>query len=713
MSDSSTGDMVKDLHRDLVGKYNKHAAAVEQYWRSFDQGRRTQCIKAGAAGGVVLKHPLDRSLGNVYKIIPEINLRDITNPESDILLDLLKHRATTTLLDQYMTGLNGGPGDHAFIKQMMDTRNLHLDDPDPNGFTLFLDEDRYGQTMTIMREASQVRAGLAPAIRANLCVPQELGELILQRQLYVLQSLNIVIEDILDIGSRTRDRKKPSKKSDKAATTALSKLSIQEPAKSLSIPDLITSAADQKATLEEFLTLLSTEPVVLTHAVNLCFFSRPELLPDEKGRILPVHTDKYISGAVLEAVYNAIKAVAIWSYIGRLLDLLVSQPATDKTFRAIILQEISNVCHLEFSRAQALFKRNVQTATGVKWFKRMSNVYDKAGNARVTMKGDPESLTRTDPQLHYMLRLCQPESDALKATEWMKKLSDLHNAHPSEREKLEEREADSLGDLAVITSFVQVLSPSISMPSLSRKKNQMFVARSQELDAEMNELKSKIDLRDFVVPIDNLLEPRVASKTLTLLDHFIIENAGTKMGFLYQDLIEECLAEIERQYKLAKDRTEQKRPAEVEPTPPPVPEPREKRLEQRKQKEKTRPSHSSVFEIVATPEEEEPLEEEQPTIFKVRASTAEVFSTLFAKAESRGSVSWTAFVSAMTDLGFSVLPKTGSVYAFLPPENMHVSKSLTLHRPHKSEIEGYRAILYAKRLRKVYGWNERTFEVDE
>jgi hypothetical protein len=712
MADPSNGDVVKDLHRDLMGKYNKHAATVEQYWRSFDQNQRTQCIKAGAAEGVVLKHPLDRSMGNVYKIIPEINLRDISNPESDFLLDLLKHRATNTLLDQYMTGLNGGPGDHAFIKQMMDTRNLRLTNPDKNGFTLFLDEDQYGQSMTIMREASQVLAGLATAIRADRCVPQELGELVLQRQLYMLQTLNIVIEDILDIGSRTRDRKKPSKKSDKATTAALSKLSIQEPAKSLSLPDLINSAADQKATLEEYLTLLSTEPVVLTHAVNFCFFSRPELLPDEGGRMLPAHTDKYISGAVLETVYNAVKASAIWNYIGRLLDLLASQPATDKIYRAIILQEISNVCHLEYSRAQALFKRNVQTATGAKWFKRISNVHNKAGNARVAMNGDPEVLTRSDPQLHYMLRICQLETDALKATEWMKKLSDLHEAHPSEREKIGEREAESLSDLAIITSFMQALSPAISMPSLSRKKNQMFVARSQELDAEMNELKSKIELRDFVVPIDNLLEPGMASKTLILLDHFIIENAGTKMGFLYQDLVEECFVEIERQYKLVKNRTEQKGPAEVTPTSPPVPEPREKRVEQRKQKEKTRPSHSSIFEIVATPEEEKPLEEE-PTILKVRASTAEVFSTLFAKAESRGSVSWAAFVSAMTDLGFSVQPRTGSVYTFFPPESMHASKSLTLHRPHKSEIESYHTIVYAKRLRRVYGWNEKTFEVDE
>ena len=710
MEEPSYPDMIKDLHKDLVREYDNHAAVVEQYWRSFDKKQRTDCIKAGLADGAILKHPLDPSLGVVYKIIPEINLRDITT-ESEFLLVLLKHRATNTLLDQYMAGPNGGPGDHAIMEHSMETRNLRLKDPVKDGFTLFLDGDKYGRSFEIMRDAPEAWAAVEMARRANLCVPQELGDLILQRQLYMLQTLNIVIEDILDIGSTTRETKKPSRKFDKGATAALSKFIVQEPAKRMSLPDLTESAVDQKATLQEYLTLLSTEPVILAHAVNRCFFSRPELLPDERGRVLPAHTDKYISGAVLEVVYKAIKAAAIWNYIVRLLHLLASQPAVDKIYKAIILQEISNVCHLEYSRAQALAKRNLQIATGAKWFKRISNVYNKAGEARVTMKGDPEVLRRSDPQLYYMARLCQPETNVLKATEWMMKLSDLYEAHPSELEKLEEREADSLSDLAIVTSFLQNLAPVISLPTLSRKKNQMFVARSQELDAEINELKPKIDLSDFVVPIDNLLEPGVATKTLSLLDNFIIDNAGTKMGFLYQDLVEECFVEMERQYESAKSETAQNNSAAITSFPLPAPQPREKRVEQRKQKEKTRPSHPSVYEIVAPPPEAEPLEEEQPTIFKVRASTAAAFQTLFAKG-ARGSVSWTAFVSAMTDLGFSVQPKIGSIYTFSPPESMSVSKSLTLHRPHISEIERYHATVYAIRLRRVYGWNAKTFEVD-
>jgi hypothetical protein len=110
----------------------------------------------------------------------------------------------------------------------------------------------------------------------------------------------------------------------------------------------------------------------------------PELVADEQGRRLPAHTDRYISGAVLEAVHSAVQGAAVWDYICRLLELLEKQ-VTDDVYYAISMQEIANVCHLEFARAQALFKRQVQTGTGAKFFKRQSGAHDGAGNALVSM----------------------------------------------------------------------------------------------------------------------------------------------------------------------------------------------------------------------------------------------------------------------------------------------------------------------------------------
>lgn len=67
----------------------------------------------------------------------------------------------------------------------------------------------------------------------------------------------------------------------------------------------------------------------------------------------------------------------------------------------------------------------------------------------------------------------------------------------------------------------------------------------------------------------------------------------------------------------------------------------------------------------------------------------------------------------MTELGFSIFPKMGSVYAFHPPESMAVKRPLTIHRPHQSRIEGYLTLIFARRLQRVYGWDERTFVARE
>ena len=636
-------------------------------------------MKAGAADGVVLKDPLDDSLGNVYMFMPEWNLRDITDPSSDSLLDLLKHRAEASLFQQYCRGLRSGPGDHAHIVEMMHTENLKHVNSFHNCYTFFTDDDKYGNSYHLVSNIAQTLRAFAPAIQAGLCVPQSTGELILQRQIFLLQSLAIMIDDVLDQGSQSRNREEMQKKSEKATTAALSKLSIQTPTTSPSLPNLIADAHDQADTLQEYLDLLSAEPVVLAHAVNIWFFSRPELIADEKGRVLPMHTDKYISRALFEAIHNAIRGAAIWKYLDSLFELL-EKSTGDKVYRSIILQEISNICHLEYDRARANFKRHVQSATGSKCFQRVSNASDKVGNARVTLKIHPEVLTRTDPQLHYMLRLCQSETTPKEAVEWVKKLTDLHNTHPTEREKLFGGEADALCDLAVIVVLIHGLSSATSMPALSRKKGQIFISRSEQLEAELNQHKTEIDLRDYAVPIDNLLEPGMANAALGKLDQFSIETFGSKVGFLYQDLEEDCLAHLDQQYRHLETIRQQAGNSQWTPLPLPAPQPVEKRVEQRRIKEKTRPSQPTTYGIEPRQNMSAAVEPTVPTqTFKVSVSTAEVFSTFFSKSQSRGSVSWVAFEAAMAELGFSIVPKYGLVYTFLTPDIVTVKKSLTVH----------------------------------
>lgn len=92
-------------------------------------------------------------------------------------------------------------------------RNLINANSYKNSFSLFYDEDEYGRSITVADGArDQILRGLAPAIRSGQMVDQSTGELILTRQMYLLRCLNIIIEDILELGSQMRDKKDKAKK---------------------------------------------------------------------------------------------------------------------------------------------------------------------------------------------------------------------------------------------------------------------------------------------------------------------------------------------------------------------------------------------------------------------------------------------------------------------------------------------------------------------
>lgn len=695
---------LQELHSSLAWIYKTHASKIDTIWRSFDRNQRAKCFVSSSKGRAVLRHSLDTSLGQECEVFPELNLYDIST-EPDFLLWHLKHRVTTSLFEQYCDDANGRPGDRNIVVQMMEKNNIWPDESYRYCYTVF-QEDRYADCFEIVTQHEETLAALAPVIQAGLCVPRTTGIFIFDRQLMLLRTFHTMVEYILDISSQTQSLEGQSEKPGQAASAALPKLTIQELPKKFSLHDLISSAQDQKDSLEEYLTALSAEPTIFVHTVNVWLFSRPELVMDYNGRHLPFHTDKYISGSLFEAVHSTIKRATIWSYIFRLLELLEDSPA-DAVYRRMITQEISNVCHLEYSRAQAHLVRHVQTGIGARYFKRAANTYGIAGNIKVGMTIKQPELDKVDPQLHYVLRLCQPPTNARRAVEWIKKLSDLYMSRPIERETLQEREIDALGDLIVITTFIQELSTVISIPALSRKQGQIFVSGCEEVYSELNKLRHKIDLQDYAVPIDKLLEPGMANGALTTLDQFIVSKTGSKMGFLYQDLVEDCLADLQTQCQEIKAKIEK---TEYVPLPVTVSRSLEERVARRKHKEKTRPSQSPILEIVPAPKvpDEEPVQPLQ--VFKVSPPVGEVFSTLFNVSETRASVSWTAFVAAMAELGFFIVTKHDFVYTFSPTYNMTLKKSFTVCRPYKSRIGGYLIPIFARRLKRAYGWGEKTFK---
>lgn len=708
MSQHEQSDLLKELQRDLLRKYELHGERVGDIWRSWSPPQRAKALKAGAAEGAMLKSKTDRSLGDIRLITPDWNLQDLTSPspEPSTFMLHLRHRAMTPLPEQYAQGPNGEPGDAEVIFRGME-RGLENNESFRYEFTRFDSPEDYGRSYAV-KDATlyrQVMAGMAAAVRARVIVPRETGELVLKRQFVFLQHLNILVEDILDLGSSTSFEPAKPRKANKKKSTAVPGFKPEK----LSLNGLLNRAQDQKASVEDYLALCRTEGAFLAPIVNMWWGTRPELLPDEGGRRLPLHTDKYKSTAFFEVLHSAVMSVAIWDYTGRLLELLV-QNSSDKQYRTFVLQELSNVCHFEYDRIQKLFKRYVQTCSGSKYFRRASGGKNQKAT-RVIMKVKPESLLSENSQLSYMLSLCEPKTSASKSISWITRLDELHNEQPKKLDDLFNAEAEALGDLAATAAFIQTLAASVALPPPNSTKGQAFLSRLKELTTELDSFKDDLDLSEHVVPIDNLLEPSVAAAALVKLHFHIAKKAGAEIGQLHEQISEESLTSVQEQYAQSQaiEKDMETKLSMSESAGPS----RELITEKTREKAKTRPESSSKLGIIPSVHAEIKAEEPRKVV-KVNRDAFQVFSALFSRGDGQGqgSISWSAFQKAMTSLDFSVVPRFGSVFTFFPPQDFSPPRAFTIHRPHQSRIEGYKLIYFANRLKRIYGWDADSFKAE-
>lgn len=146
-----------------------------------------------------------------------------------------------------------------------------------------------------------------------------------------------------------------------------------------------------------------------------------------------------------------------------------------------------------------------------------------------------------------------------------------------------ERKFNAMGDLALIVNFFQSLSSAVSLPAFSNKSGQSFIKSLHAIEEELNQLKAGLDLADFVVPIDNLLEPGVAVGALKALDDYVTEKAGIRLGFLYQDLIDDCVSKIHEQHERQEAKLKEDKAGYTVPSAPAT---SAALVQQRRQKEK-------------------------------------------------------------------------------------------------------------------------------
>ncbi|GAB7328234.1 hypothetical protein MBLNU13_g00252t1 [Cladosporium sp. NU13] len=297
---------VQELYHDLGRKHRNVGTKVDAIWRNFTPQQRAKAMKGSTGDGKVLNNSRDRKLGVLYKYIPEYNLQDMTS-KPEHFLNIFKFRASTPLYHQLYEGASEGLAD----REVMEKPGMHYRGVSREEKTIFLEGEHYGKSFMPGLASGGSFPGLPFEQAKFIIIPRAIGELILIRQQYLFQFLNHLVEEILDLGSETRNKTAPEKHVNEALTTAVLNLKIQPQSMNSSLPEVRIQASDAKAALEDYLHLLRTEPFVLNHAVNTLYWSRAELVPDDRGRILPRFTDNYLSAAFFDSVTTSVKAIAI------------------------------------------------------------------------------------------------------------------------------------------------------------------------------------------------------------------------------------------------------------------------------------------------------------------------------------------------------------------------------------------------------------------
>ncbi|TPX18668.1 uncharacterized protein E0L32_002525 [Thyridium curvatum] len=715
----------QDEHFNLERRYRTHRSTVAEKWRSFTKNQRAHLCRR-LFSKYNLREPVDAKLvihasqlmsadaENVptfSALAPELHPLRIC-ADVDYLLNLLEERATKSLFELYKATDYSKVMEVLVLPEGISTVNC------PGMiYTTFTEGTPYVVQEEWKGDGDQPISDEPLGDGPPSCVPGIVGMFVLERQAHLAEELGLLIALILKEDNPVW----PSLDTDIEQLGSQSKTKFHDVARDRD--SAVVGIAELPAIIDAFAVMLKcassqvvANPATLFEAIRAFRLSSAGRVPDKHGESMLLISDKHNSVALVELFQSDMTKITVWNYLTCVLERYASH-LDDPAYCEILLQEISNICALVFECYQANFQRMFQTLTGAGLFRRLTTKTTKSGEPCIVTETEPDKLPEPLQFKHHLLRMCSPGITITKALQYHDKTSDW-SLKPDSDLDWTTYEMDSYFSMISAVIMLDGISEAIpQLPNPSTRKGRHFSRRLEQLDKEMNLLKTEIDLVDFLSPLECITEPGVAVAATDALDSFMLEKAGAKFSHLYQDLIEESLADLDRRCREAKAQQEKEQDQSLwlSAFQGGDEEARQELVEQRRLKEKTRPAHSSIYDLARTPEDAPPIADDAASAevphFTVTASTKEVFATLLDKSSAaKGSITWADFIASMAELRFSIIPKMGSVYAFLPPKAMNAQRSLTIHRPHQSKIEGTLLSYYASRLRHVFGWDENTFE---
>ncbi|XWW92563.1 hypothetical protein V2A60_000488 [Cordyceps javanica] len=429
------------------------------------------------------------------------------------------------------------------------------------------------------------------------------------------------------------------------------------------------------------------------------------------------------------------KMLFTWQYIFELLCLLHLN-YDDIASRYAVYQELSDVCQMAYSHVQSIFLRAFCVGLGKNSFKRTGTI-DQAVNYPKRLKDKPEKLATRNSLLYHLLCLAQPETSAASAVELVSRV--LIDTSRRGQDSLEPPESEALTKLAQVVFFIHNLCLNFAIPSASQADENHLISGIKQVDSSMAQARPHLNIDRFWEILTIFPTGRNVKRCLAALDACTRAHAGTSLEEAYGAVVNNCLIELKSQLSTSRLEPQLRRNAEPLPVPEtptrsgwPVPEPKEeaklaatyveatkiptpilgkkkeKRVQSTTESQPKRPILSTAkYSVQPTPQ----ADVASASKIRVSAATAQVFSILFDKSLSRSGLHWASFEAAMAELNFRISPRQGSSILFEPPASLGPGRSLTIHRPHGSRVEGFRTVILRQRLTRSFGWDNETFAI--
>lgn len=739
---NTTGPLVpitpglKKKHAELAVLWLRHGTVIDHFWRSLSHQQRVAAITSEDADDAIITSW--RDLSKTYRgepcrtLAPDWNLWVLSHrPEP--LLTHITDRVNGTLADQCVYLLDDGiRGDCEVIRHSHEAARRYLGVPINNSldsggkFMLIKDGVRYGEVAQL--DNSQMPATDGPF--GIVCLPDghygvswSLGRQALLRQEYLVTKMTSLLHHLVKLEAWIR-QPGPSVAGWAREGERRSHVKAQELARPTqnNLQGLMAAAERLAQAAEAELEVLFTDPF----AFRLCG------LAERRNDLIQKDVDKYgLTGthtsvgprAACKVLAQHMTEAKHWRYIGSLLRLYQSAGAARGAAASIVATEMRASCraYLRSAKDQVF----LQFAGGL--------------NGRLTVEATDSPLPptksgaaaarRLGPSAALVIELLISDMDAAQTTQWLAKLEVFYNSEPGARYSQTYHENQAICKVARLAAFQEALRKVVPLPrARSRAPSMWWGTFNREYS-----LAEYVD-RNILASFGHLA---VHGLRLCIYDgdYSLFEDGqgacralakGHEIGVLEPDNAK-CLAQVE-QLVVAEVADRQRRSwqdllpkKEIASPPAPGQDVKEHKssstVRSPATKHKTRPAKPATppgeHTAQETHDEEStsaPTPDPAKSAIKVKAQTAATFAGIFAKADARGSVKWTAFVSAMTDVGFAVMPKLGALTTFAPDADlMPDAQPFGMHRPHDGIVEGFRLMKMARRLTRRYGWDAQTF----